>query len=150
MGNKSILQLLEENELNISALYSLYADKIPSKRAFWERLSAEEISHAASLNSNGPDIDSAQSIVENNFSRGIIKHVMDFVLEEIQRAQNSEVAHVDALRTALRVERSLLEKKCFDVFMPTNKTVKEVFQQMNDETEQHVERLMQEMKKQKI
>lgn len=146
MPDKSILQLLEENELSISTLYSLYAEKNPSKHAFWKRLSDEEISHASSINS-GTAADDIQAIQENNFSRGVIKYVMDFVLSEIENAKKNTITHFDALHIALRIEQSLLEKKCFDVFMPTNKTLKEVFQKMNTETEQHINVLMQELEK---
>ncbi|MFA7208806.1 MAG: hypothetical protein WC120_00825 [Parcubacteria group bacterium] len=147
MDNKPILLLLEENELNISSLYSIYARKIPRKKAFWDRLSREEISHAASLSNDGSDIDSAQSIIENKFSRGVIRYVMDFVLEETRRAEKETLSHHDALHTALRVERSMLEKKCFDIFTPANTTMRALLQKLNDETEQHIEMLIEEMKR---
>jgi hypothetical protein len=146
MREKSILQLLEENEINISSLYSIYAEKIPTKHAFWKQLSNEEISHATSINANGINTDKAESIEENNFSRGVIKYVMDFVLNEIENAKKNETTHFNALHTALRIERSILEKKCFDVFIPTSATIKEIFQKMNEETEQHIEILTQELK----
>ncbi|MDP1884272.1 MAG: hypothetical protein Q8L10_02790 [Candidatus Moranbacteria bacterium] len=148
MDNKPILLLLEENELNISALYSLYARKIPHKSAFWEQLSNEEISHASSLGNDSARVDPARSIVENKFSRGVIQYVMDFVLEEIRRAEKENVTHFDALQTALRIERSILEKKCFDMFMPADTTIQELFQKMNDETEQHIRTLTEEIESQ--
>ncbi|MDP1619546.1 MAG: hypothetical protein Q8M12_00950, partial [bacterium] len=107
MNDKPILLLLEENELNISSLYSLYARKIPHKGAFWEQLSNEEISHASSLGNGSALIDPAHSIIENKFSRGVVRYVMDFVLEEIRRAEKDDITHFDALQTALRVERSI-------------------------------------------
>jgi hypothetical protein len=146
-GDRPIVQLLEENELNVSELYALYAKKIPAKCTFWERLSQEEISHAAAIRNDSAGLNLEQSIVENNFSRGIIKYVMDFVLEEIQKAQNSRVTHFDALNTALRIERSMLEKKCFDMFMPTSTTLKELFEKLNADTEKHTEELMEELRR---
>jgi hypothetical protein len=147
MNNKPIIKLFEENELNIAALYSLYAQKIPEKKAFWNRLSNEEISHAAKI---GYEKGSADAILENKFSKGIINYVMSFVLDETKKAQNNDVSHADALRTALRVEQSMLEKKCFEMFTPANKTVKELFCKLNVETERHIEVLMKESKKNKI
>jgi len=147
MNNKLIVQLLEENELNISQLYALYAHKIPTKKTFWERISQEEIAHAASFQNNMLGIDLAQSIKETRFSRSIVQYVMDFVLQEKQRAQKSNISHLDALQTALRIERSMLEKKCFDIFIPNDTTVKELFIKMNNDTEKHIEILMKELKK---
>ncbi|MFA5961253.1 MAG: hypothetical protein WC848_01050 [Parcubacteria group bacterium] len=147
MPNTPIIQLLEENELNVSALYALYAQKIPAKCTFWNQLSREEISHAASIKNDCLGLNLEQAIAENNFSRGIITYVMDFVLAEIERAQNNAVSHFDALNTALRIERSMLEKKCFDIFAPTNITLKELFEKLNTETEQHTKVLTEELKR---
>lgn len=147
MNNKPLIKLFEENELNISALYSLYAQKIPDKKEFWDRLSDEEIGHAAQI---GNEKDDHEAITENKFSRGVIKYLMEFVLGEIKNAEQQEIAHKDALLTALRIEQSMLERKCFDMFMPTKETVKEIFFKLNRETERHVEALQQEMKKNKF
>ncbi|KKR20855.1 MAG: hypothetical protein UT50_C0015G0008 [Candidatus Moranbacteria bacterium GW2011_GWA2_39_41] len=147
-NDRPIVQLLEENELNISQLYALYAQKIPAKQAFWEQISQEEIAHAAAFKNDTADIDLTQSIEETKFSRGIVQYVMDFVLQEVERAQKDPISHFDALQTALRIERSMLEKKCFDIFTPTNTTIKELFQRMNTDTEKHIDILMKELKKQ--
>lgn len=147
MNNKPLLTLFEENELNISSLYLLYAQKIPEKHNFWERLSDEEISHAKSI---GKEKDNISSITGNNFSYGVINYVMNFVLEEIQKAKKGNVTHHEALHTALRIERSMLEKKCFDIFIPTDKKVKDILIKLNKETEQHVKSLLEEMRKNKF
>jgi hypothetical protein len=147
MSNTPIIQLLEENELNVSELYALYAQKIPDKYAFWNQLSREEISHAASIKNDCRGLNLEQAIADNNFSRGIITYVMNFVLAEIERARNNEVSHFDALNTALRIERSMLEKKCFDIFAPTNITLKELFEKLNADTEKHTRLLMEELKR---
>ncbi|MFZ2187942.1 MAG: hypothetical protein WAV73_00050 [Candidatus Moraniibacteriota bacterium] len=147
MPNTPIIQLLEENELNVSALYAIYAKKIPMKATFWEQLSQEEISHAASIKNDSLGLDLEHSIKENKFSRGIIKYVMNFVLEETRKAEESDMTHFDALHIALRIERSMLEKKCFDMFLPTNTTLKDLFEKLNADTEKHTKVLMKELKR---
>jgi len=147
MNNRPIITLFEENELKISVLYSLYAQNIPGKRAFWQRLSDEEISHAAQL---GTEKNPTDVVSETKFSRAVIKHVMDFVLAETEKAQLGAVSHKSALHAALRIERSMLEKKCFDLFEPNNKTIKKVFDCLNADTEKHVQTLVEEMKKNKF
>ncbi|HAV11704.1 MAG TPA: hypothetical protein DCX32_04175 [Candidatus Moranbacteria bacterium] len=150
MENKPLLHLFEENELNISKLYAIYAEKIPAKESFWSRLSSEEAAHAINVSEGKHATDSEAPVVENKFSRGIIRYVMDFVLEEIHKAHNYEVSHREALCTALRIERSMLEKKCFDIFTPSSETVKNVLCRLNNETERHIEILLQEMKRNKF
>lgn len=147
MKNRNLMDLFEENELNVASLYSIYAKKIPQEYEFWNNLSNEEISHAESIK-NEKEI--TLTIIENKFSRGVVNYIMNYVLKEIKRATEEKITHIEALRTALRIERSMLEKKCFDMFIPTNKTVKNILTRLNDETEQHVEILMKEMKKNKF
>lgn len=146
MNNKPIILLLEENELNIGTLYSLYAQKIPAKEAFWNRLSNEEVGHAGRIGSSS-HADQAGEIIENKFSRGVIRHVMDFVLESIEKAKTEDISHQTALKTALRIERSMLEKKCFDMFTPSSLILKELLQKLNGDTERHIESLVKELKK---
>lgn len=143
MTTKPLMDLFEENELNISALYSIYAQKFPEKQAFWERLSNEEISHANSIRNEKITID---AIVETKFTHGVVNYIMSFVLEEIKKTKREEITHQDALHTALRIERSMLEKKCFDIFTPTNETIKKIFLKLNAETEHHIQVLLAEMR----
>ncbi|MDD3497936.1 MAG: hypothetical protein PHH24_00315 [Candidatus Moranbacteria bacterium] len=145
MEEKPIIILFKENEINISKLYSLYAEKIPEKKDFWKKLADEEIAHAAYINKN-IGADGNALIKENKFSRGIVRYVMDFVQKEIDRAEKKRISHDDALRSALRIERSILEKKCFEIFSPSNTAIEKVFKKMNDETEKHLAILIEEIK----
>ncbi|MDD5464101.1 MAG: hypothetical protein PHP62_03050 [Candidatus Moranbacteria bacterium] len=144
MNNAPIIKLFEDNELNISNLYSLYAQKIPGKHAFWDKISKEEIAHAVEI---GSKMNYAENIIENKFSRGIIKYIMDFVLKEIEKTQQSKISHKEALQTALRIERSMLEKKCFEMFTPTHEKVQAVFNKLNKDSERHVALLLSEIEK---
>lgn len=147
MNNKSIIILFEENEMNIASLYSLYAQNIPEKSEFWEKLSHEEIAHAAQL---GNREEKSDDIIESKFARIIIRNVSDFVLEEIKKAQQKKVSHREALKIALRIEQSMLEKKCFELFTPDSKKIQDVFRRLNSDTERHVAALLKEMKKSKL
>ena len=147
MNNKPLITLFEENELNIAALYSLYAQQFPEQQKFWDKLSNEEIGHAAQI---GTQRSNEGAIAENKFSSSVIHYLMDYVLTETQKAQQEKLTHHSALLTALRIEQSMLEKKCFDLFTPTNETVKAVFDRLNRDTQQHVEALLREMKKNKF
>jgi hypothetical protein len=124
MNNKPIIKLFEENELNVATLYSLYAQQLPENKAFWNRLSNEEISHAADIGNN---MEHADTIIENKFSRGVINYVMDFVLNEIKKAQEEKITHRSALHSALRIERSILEKKMLRHVHPDESSSQESF-----------------------
>lgn len=145
---KSIIKLFEENELNISLLYGLYSQNIPGHAAFWEKISQEEIMHAKAIAGAFEETGNREEYFkENNFSRGIIKYISDFVTEKTIEAANNCPAHTRALENALRVEQSMLEKKCFDIFIPTDASLKHVLQRLNKDTERHAESLRQELKR---
>ena len=145
---KSIIQLFEENELSISLLYSLYAKNIPAHAAFWGKISTEEIIHAKAIASAFAETkNKSEYFQENNFSRGIIKYISDFVAEKTIEAANAPITHLEAINIALRVEQSMLEKKCFEIFIPTDAALKSILQRLNKDTERHAASLRQELKK---
>jgi len=141
----SILRLFEENELNISRLYRIYSEKIPQGKAFWIKLSKEEIQHALEIRESYKGKENI--FKENTFARGTIKHVSDFVFDSINQAKTEKLSYVEALEIALRIEQSFLEKKCFEIFIPNQETVRNVLKKLNKETEKHIERLQIELKR---
>lgn len=143
---KTILELFEENEVDISRLYRIYSQKIKGHKRFWEELSKEEIEHSLELNKIREE-EKTDMIKENNFSRGIVKYVSDFVAEQIKVAKNGKITHREAIEIALRIEQSMLEKKCFEIFIPSKESLKKVLKNLNKETEKHVEVLRKELKK---
>lgn len=143
MDNTPIITLFEKNELNIALLYSIYAEKIDKNADFWRRLSDDEKRHAHIISDNTID----NTIIENAFSREIIDYITDFVLKEIESARKNNITHKKALSTALRIERSMLEKKCLDVFTPASPALRDVFLKLNDETERHIKAILNEMRK---
>ncbi len=145
LQSKSILETFEQNELNISELYKIYSEKIPKKKSFWEKISKEEIRHAEEIRKI--DKETEASFEESKFHQGIIRNIFEFVEKSLHEAKQKEITHVDALSAALRVEQSFLEKRSFEIFSPTQKTVKEVLQRLNLETEGHIKKLQDELKR---
>jgi rubrerythrin len=148
MKERSLIDLFEDNELKISILYNLYAQKIPGKKTFWKKISDEEVMHAKQIAKNFAR--EKECFKENQFSRGVVNYVSGFVEEKIEEAKKNKMTHVEAINTALRIEQSMLEKKCFDMFMPTSITVKKVLERLNKDTERHANQLRKELKKIKI
>jgi protein-arginine kinase activator protein McsA len=144
---KSLLELFEENELQVGRLYELYSQKFPEHESFWHDLSMEESEHVASIQAM-QIIESDNLIQESKFTRGVLKYVADFVKEKIQEAQKKKITHPEALEIALRIERSIIEKKCFDFFIPTDKKLESILKKLNQETESHIGRLQKEFSRQ--
>jgi len=144
---KSLVELFEANELRVSELYRIYAQKLPTHKDFWEELSREEIGHANEIANSYAD-KSEEHFTENKFTRGVVKYVSDFVDEKITEAKEKKLTHSEAINIALRVEQSILEKKCFEMFTPTNVSIKNIMEKLNRDTEKHVGMLRKELKKQ--
>lgn len=143
--SKSIAKLFEENELKISHLYKLYSRMFPAHTDFWKKISEEEIIHAQEISNLSQEI--KECFIENKFSRGVIRYVSDFVEKQIEDIEHKILSPVDAFNIALRVEQSILEKKCFEMFIPTNITIKKVLERLNKDTDRHARLLRAELKK---
>ena len=53
---EEMIQLLMQNELYISKLYEVYANRFPDKKEFWLKISEEEKYHARALKLLGDHI----------------------------------------------------------------------------------------------
>ena len=145
MEKRSLIDLFEDNELKVSILYNLYAQKIPAHKEFWKKISDEEVIHAREIaNSFAKE---KECFKETKFTRGIVNYVSGFVEEKITEAKKKKLTHAEAINTALRIEQSMLEKKCFDMFIPTDITIKKVMERLNKDTERHADQLRKELKK---
>jgi hypothetical protein len=144
-NDKSLVELFEENELNVSKLYKIYSEKFPDCKNFWQKLSLEEIGHANQIRTLR--LRPGEDFAENNFTRGIVSYVISFVEEEIDKAKAGGVSNLDALNTALRIEHSILEKQYFDFFRPADKSLKEVMENLGRETGKHLKMLQEKVEK---
>lgn len=148
-SKKSIVDIFQNNELKISVLYKIYSQKIIKHKSFWSKLSDEEITHSkqiAEINNSSLK----ESFKETKFTRGIIAYIDEFIDEQIKIARKKKLSHLEALSISLRIEQSLLEKKCFEIFIPTNQKMKEVMEKLNKDTQRHEKLLRKELEKQKI
>lgn len=142
-SEKKITELFSENEYNVGKLYELYSKKFSHNEKFWRKLSEEEFGHADDIKNYGK---TEVEFVENNFTRDVICYVMSFVTEEIENARYREMTHLEAVNIALRIEQSILEKKCFDFFPIKNQFLKKLIIKLNNDTERHVRMLKKELK----
>lgn len=147
MKNESLIRLFEENELNISELYGLFSKKIVEHKDFWGRLSKEEITHAQNIHDSQTSL--GIKISEKNFTRDALNYVINFVDEKIEQIGKEGITHTDAIDTALRIERSIIEKKCFEFFEADNENTKDFIKKLNKETETHIRILEKERKREK-
>jgi hypothetical protein len=148
LSEKNIISILMENERKVAHLYEIYAELLPKHKNLWTRLSHEEIEHAETISEAEKISDGNGKLFSTDkYLRGILKYVSDFLDEEIRKVKKQKLTQGEALETALRVERSVVENISFEIWQPKEKDVLRIFKRLNKETEGHIKTLMGEMKK---
>ena len=146
--SKSIINLFVENEQKVSRLYWIYSKKFPLSQKFWKKIHKEELEHVELLEESKRVLKKSQSIIEeNDYSRGIIEYIGKFISKELKKAQSKKIDAIEAIETALRLEQSMIEKKSFEMFMPTHPFVRKTFRKLNRDTERHARLLEKELRK---
>lgn len=146
-AQKKILRGLIKWEEHISQLYSVYAKKCPDKKAFWLKISAEELSHAALLKSFMHQLD------EGYVFMNIGSFQEEEMAEEVERIDATAMdsmkvgyGHREALAAALKIEASHMDVGFYESVDSTIPTFKKIAETLKRATAEHVERLRAELK----
>jgi hypothetical protein len=148
-NQKSILALFSENEQKVSKLYGIYSEQDTKRKNFWKKISKEEVSHGEMLKKVESESKNVEQFIETPYSRSVIGYVSKFVDREIEKATKETIDSSEAIENALRLEQSMIEKKCFEMFSPKNVKVQRVMKKLNLETQKHIKMLEKELKKMK-
>ena len=135
---KGVIELLIEHEKVIGKLYSIYADKFPAFREFWERLSKEEAQHAEWLGRLSARIrDGSGHFNRDRFSIQAIQHSIQYAEKTVNQAWEAEIGLINALSASLYIEESMLEKKYFEVFEGDSAEIRQVLLMLAEATGEH-------------
>lgn len=138
MKNNNLFKIFSQNENEIARLYSIYAKSFPRQKKMWEGLSKAEIKHASilqNLDDRYGNDNKLYSVIEGG--PDILKYVGDFIAKKISDAQGSTITSQEAIETAMSLEQSMIEKKCFDIFTSEESEIINSFEKLNIETEAH-------------
>lgn len=134
---KETISLLAKNELAFSRLYRKFAATY-SNHDFWLRLASDEKGHAQWLRvlQNSHDV---LNVSKNFLSKTAIELMIQMVEGEISRTQNRSL--IEALKLALKFEKSFAEKHFFEIFTPESVRANEVMNRLKAETDDHIRRI---------
>lgn len=140
MEQKSeIIQLLIDNEMALNSLYLMYARLFPAEENFWKKIAGEEADHAGFIAALNADIQTGKAYLnESRFDPGMLRMVTDYVSTEMKSAESSQPALIQALSVSLDLEKSMLERKYFEVFKEDSNAVQQLLNKLRAATEQHV------------
>lgn len=151
MENKNrtedVLELMRSYELLLKDLYKLFADKIPTEKDFWMKLSEEENKHAYWLEVLGVNMQKQELSLngDSRFNLPLIKSSIEHVKEAVEDFNKIELNLFDALIFAKDIENSMIEKKFFEVFYGINDDFDRVMKLLKEETEKHSERIEEKL-----
>ena len=146
----NILQMLAANEEAVGKLYETYANKIPEHEEFWFGLAMEEADHANWLLDLITKVNKGSaSVYESLFKTEDIQDFHNYLTEQLDRAKQERISFVEALAIALNIEKSLIERKYFQIFEGGSEEYWHVLEYLASSTENHIKVIQKQLDKQK-
>lgn len=143
-------EMLANHEEAIGGLYKAYAKLFPDHESFWSGLAREETEHAtwirdlASKTEAGP-----ASLEQNRFRPEAIQTSLDYIRNLTAEAPGQKIELMDALSTALDIEKALIERKYFEILQGDSEEVRRTFEALTRSTKAHIERVQKAWVEQK-
>jgi hypothetical protein len=146
----NILQMLAANEEAVGRLYEAYANKFPDHEDFWFGLAMEEADHSNwifellhKVNEGSASIYADRSHTENIYS------FHSYLTEQLNQVRQESISFADALLTALNIEKSLGERRFFQVFEGDSEETRSVLEYLASATENHIKSLQRKIEQQR-
>ena len=141
MDNEKSLQIIDQmakNEILVSVLYKIYAEKFPEQKEFWSNISNDETVHAQWLNAYiGDVVKNKIYINKDRFSLGPAVDFSNFIQKHIDEAKNATIDLIKALAISYDLENSMLEHRYFEIYESDSVELKHVFENLRLATSKH-------------
>lgn len=137
-----LLDAMKRHELAVAYLYEVYAEAFPEFRDFWIGMSEEELQHAGWIDVLWAKVkNSIEDFVVERFQIGTIEHSIQYVEQQAETALQPDFAMINALSTALQLERALIESKYFETYEGDSTGTHNTLTSLADSTRTHCEKL---------
>ena len=147
----TVIETLAKHEKAIARLYGAYSNAFPDRRDFWSGLAAEEIEHATWLRSLIPKIeDGSVYFDERRFQIEAIRTSLDYIEGLAAQVQKQKPPIIDALCTALDIEKALIEREWFRVAEADSPELKQTFEALAISTMAHLEKVQRAWAEEKM
>ena len=136
------IELMQRIEDSVAQLYETYAQKFPEHANFWMTIALQENMHADWVRGLGAMLSSGtMSFKEDRFSIEQLQQSLDDLRNELQTARQTDYSISEATAIALKLEESLIEKSFFEIFESDSQEMKEVFEDLTKDTQEHIAKL---------
>ena len=134
--------LLAKNEESIGRLYQVYAERFPEYNEFWMSLALEETQHSNWIHELVEKVrDGSAYIIKGRFKEQAIKTFLGYLEREIAKAKATTIPLIESLSTALYIEKSLIERKYFEVFDSDSAELTHLLGDLRSATERHIQKI---------
>lgn len=137
-----ILDLLQDIELAVAALYRSFSNTFVQDRVFWEDLSKDEEAHAVMVN------DLRSTLLKNgsSFELGKVNFTAlgtyrQGVLRQLNRLERGELHRQNAFFIALDFEKTLIEHGFYESIRSENPEYRAIQEKIRVGTESHLQKL---------
>ncbi|HAV11442.1 MAG TPA: hypothetical protein DCX32_02770 [Candidatus Moranbacteria bacterium] len=141
-----IVELLAKNEDKLSELYALYGEKFTFMKKFWDELTEDELGHGRWVKTLKKKVEEgAVQFGEHRFDKDMLEDFYKSVQLQIFEA-NKEINVVDALKNAVKIEQTMIEKRFFDVFKGDSVELEILLLALRYSTENHLKSVTERYK----
>lgn len=148
---KELIQDIIRHELNLGKMYQQFAKSHPNHRQFWSELAREEAMHAKWITSLARYYNEGH-IRPSDFklNHQVVKTSISHLEKQTEASKNGRLSLLNAASIALDVEKSMIEKKFFEIFDLTNTKHERIRAGLENATTKHrqkLEKLFSELSK---
>ncbi len=140
---QELIQLLLAHERGMEALYSQCAAAFPAQAGSFRSFAAEEGRHAAAI----LDLAAGRGgghppIIDDHLVKlAPLRTSLKYLNQEIETARGARMTLLGSLTVALGFERSLMEKRFFEVFQSDAPEFRDLLRILSDGTVEHIRRI---------
>ena len=135
-----IIDQLAQCEASIAELYATYGRALPEMGDVWQKLSAEEDSHARLLKSMHAQLDNGNIFYNlGRFDKQATDALIAKVTAESAAAKKAPVSAVRAITVALSIETSILEAHFYEIVTSDAPEFTVIAEHLSKATKRHVE-----------
>jgi rubrerythrin len=146
----NIIKMLAANEEAVGRLYEAYANKFPEHEEFWSGLAMEEADHSNWIFELLRKVNEGSArIYEDRFQAEDIQKFQNYLKEQLGKVKQEKISFVDALCTALDIEKSLVERGFLQVFDGDSEGTQSVLEYLTSATRNHIKVIQRKLEQQK-
>jgi len=137
-----IIDQLEKNEKKLAELYVLYGEKFTFMKKFWDEIAEDEKGHAKWVATLRKKVEEGSvSFGQHRFDKDMLEDFHKMVQLQIFEAGKG-VNLSDALGNAVKIEKTMIERRFFEVFKDDSVELEILLLALRYSTENHLKSIV--------